>query len=257
MKISGLIQQERIAALEDRRKILQRKGVGDVYRKNLQYIQPKKNPVLVELENLLFGHKDHDLYEKHKEESKEIVPQEQAIIREMEQTEKNVRVHEQAHKAVGGDVTGSDGEQYVLSGEIPIVAGTSSSEEETLNILESVRNAALAPTEPSSQDLRVAASASAQIQQVQAKLNGIEIEETDTLDEESQFVREPIEVKIPKRFSKELKLDPFADTIFDRSYEEAYKANTFRKAVATYTTHSEMAKNGYRLGNEPTFSLIA
>ena len=105
MKISGLVQQERIAALEDRRKILLRKGVGDAYRKNLQYFQPKKNPVLLELENLLFGHKDHDLYEKHKEESKEITPKEQATIQEMQQTEKNVRAHEQAYKAVGGELS--------------------------------------------------------------------------------------------------------------------------------------------------------
>ena len=250
MKISGLIQQERIAALEDRRKILQRKGVGDVYRKNLQYFQPKKNPVLKELENLLFGHKDHDLYEKHKEESKETMPQEQVTVREMQQTEKNVRAHEQAYKAVSSDGSGS-------AGEISITAGTNSSEEEALNILEAVRSAALASSEPSPQDLRVAASANAQIQQVQAKLNGTEIEETDTLDEEPAFVRESIEIKVPERFAKDLKLDPFADTIFGRSYEEVYKANIFKNATATYTIHSEMVKNGYRLGNEPTFSLIA
>lgn len=234
MKISSLVQQERITALEDRRKILLRKGVGDAYRKNLQYFQPKKNPVLIELENLLFGHKDHDLYEQHKEEAQEITPEEQATIRDMQQTEKNVRAHEQAYKAVGGLV-----------------------EEETLHILETVRSAALASANPSPQDLRVAASASAQIQQVQAKLNGIEIEESDDLDEEPAFVREAIEVKVPERFSKELKLDPFADTIFGKSYREAYKANIFKNAAVKYNTHSEMAKNGYLMGYEPKISLIA
>ncbi|KOS66487.1 hypothetical protein AEA09_17225 [Lysinibacillus contaminans] len=266
MKISGLIQQERIAALEDRRKILQRKGVGDVYRKNLQYFQPKKNPALIELENLLFGHKDHDLYEKHKEESKEVTHQEQATIREMQQTEKSVRAHEQAHKAVGGDVTGPisythttgpEGERYITGGEVSITAGAGSTEEETLQILEKVRSAALAPVDPSPQDLRVAASAGEQIQQVQAKLNGTEIEETNDLDEEPAFVREPIEIKVPERFSKELKLDPFADTIFGRSYEESYMANIFKHVAAKYTAHSEMAKNGYLPRYEPTFSWTA
>ena len=117
--------------------------------------------------------------------------------------------------------------------------------------------AALAPANPSPQDLRVAASASAQIQQVQAKLNGTEIEESGDLDEEPAFVRESIEVKVPERFSKELKLDPFADTIFGKSYEEAYKANIFKNVAAKYITHSEMAKNGYLMGYEPKISLIA
>lgn len=257
MKISGLIQQERIAALEDRRKILQRKGVGDAYRKNLQYFQPKKNPALIELENLLFGHKDHDLYEKHKEESKEFTAQEHATIREMQQTEKSVRAHEQVHKAVGGDVTGPISERYIAGGEVSIAAGAGSTEEETLQILEKVRSAALAPVDPSPQDLRVAASASAQIQQVQAKLSGIEIEETYDLVEEPAFVREPIEIKVPERFSKELKLDPFADTIFGRSYEESYRANIFKHVAAKYTAHSEMAKNGYLPRYEPTISWTA
>ncbi|MFJ7737167.1 hypothetical protein ACIQ2D_12625 [Lysinibacillus sp. NPDC097287] len=243
MKISGLIQQERIAALEERRKILQRKGVGDAYRKNLQYFQPKKNPVLIELENLLFGHKDHDLYEQHKEELKEITPQEQATIQEMQQAEKNVRAHEQANRAFDSEPLNAN--------------GASSREEETLHILESVRSAALAPAEPSPQDLRVAASASAHIQQVEAQLNGTEIAEIEYVDDEPAFVREPIEVNVPERFTKNLKLDPFADTIFGRSYEEAYKANIFKQAAEKYTAHSEMAKNGYLPRYEPTFSWTA
>lgn len=243
MKISAFIQQERIAALEERRKVLQRKGVGDAYRKNLQYFQPKKNPVLIELENLLFGHKDHDLYEQHKEELKEVTPQEQATIREMQQAEKNVRAYEQASRAVDN--------------EAPSTNELGSSEEQTLHILESVRVAALAPTEPSQQDLRVAASASEHIRQVEAQLNGTEIAETENWDEEPAFVRAPIEVKVPERFTNELNLDPLADTIFGRSYEGAYKANSFKNVAAKYTAHSEMAKNGYLPRYEPMFSWTA
>ena len=88
-------------------------------------------------------------------------------------------------------------------------------------------------------------------------LNGTEIEESDDLDEEPAIVRESIEVKVPERFSKELKLDPFADTIFGKGYEEAYKANMFKNAAAKYITHSEMVKNGYLMGHEPKISLIA
>lgn len=235
MKILGLIQQERMASIEDRRKILQRKNVGDVYRKNLQYVQPKINPVLVELEKLLLGHKELDLYEKHKEESKEMTPQEQATIREMQQAKKNVCVHEHNHKAVDGEnnsgishVQESDNARNVVKSEIPIVASGRLNDKETL---ESVSRAALAPADPSP-----AANTAGEI----AYLN-----------------EESIEVEIPARFSKELKLDPFADTIFGRSYEELYRASVFKRASATYTAHSEMAKNGYRPGNEPTFSMTA
>lgn len=266
MKISNSVQQERTSALGDRRKILQRKEAEGAYRKNAQYFQPKKNPILIELENLLFGHKDQDLYEKYKEESKELTPEELATIQGLQQAEKSVRVHEQAHKAVSVDVTSGimythttspDNERYITGGEVSITAGTSSKEEEILQILENVRDAALAPADPSPQDLRIAASTNAQIQQIQSKLTGVEVDETDQFEEAPVFVHEPIEVKVPERFSKELKLDPYADTIFGKSYEETYRAYIFKNASAKYVAHSEMAKNGYRLGHESTFSMTA
>lgn len=176
MKIMGLMQRERMAAIEDRRKMFQRKNVGDVYRKNLQYVQPKKNTVLIELENLLLGHKDHDLYEKHKEESNEITPQEQIIIQEMQQDEKNVRAHEYMFKVVNGeDISCISHAQNSVKSEIPAdssIAGHTAYWNEAL-----------------------------------------------------------IEIEIPEPFSKELKINPFADTIFGRSYEELYRASFFKKAT--------------------------
>lgn len=212
MEILGLMQQERMTAIEERRKVLQRKNVGDVYRKNLQYAQPKKNPVLIELENLLLGHKDYDLYAKHKEESQTMTPKEQATLQEMEQAKKNVRAHELTHKTLDGEnnsgISHAQQLDYASNIEITQVAN-------------------------------------------RITLIGTETEEIIDVNDE------PIELEIPERFSKELKLDPFADTIFGRSYEELYRESLFKKAAATYTTHSEMAKNGYRPGNEPTFSMTA
>lgn len=205
MEVLGLIQQERMAAIEDRRKMLQRKNIGELYRKNLQYTQLKKNPVLTELENLLLGHKELDLYKKHKKESQEMIPQEQATIRELPQAKKSVRAHELPQKAMDGDEY--SGISYVQPSNDAVISG--------------------------------------------ARLKDTETEEIAYLNEDS------MEFEIPARFSKDLKLDPFADTIFGRSYEELYRANLFKKATATYTTHSEMAKNGYRPGNEPTFSMTA
>lgn len=238
MKLSSLIEQERLSSHYNRKKILQRKQAGDAYRKNALYFPPKKNPLLLELENLLLGHTDQELYEQQKEESKDVTPQQQAIIQDLQQTKKNVLAHEQMQKA-----------EALAYSQLEHV------DEETLQILDQVRNTALAPSQPSSQDLRVAARANAQIQHMQAQLNGQELDENEL--DESAFVRESIDVKVPERFSKELKLDPFADTIFGKSYAEAYKARTFKYASEKYATHVQMAKEGYQPGNDSMFSMIA
>jgi len=251
MKISSLIEHERISP-SNRKKLLQRKEAGDAYRKNALYFQPKKNPLLQELESLLLGQKDLDLYEQQKEESQEVTPQQQAIFQEMEQTKKTVLAHEQANK-----MGNSEGFESISSSQLSNdedIVGMNP--ENTLQILEQVRNAALTPAQPSSQDLRIAASANAQIQQIQAQLGQVYNQNVIT-DKEPAYLSEVIEVKVPERFSKELILDPFADTIFGKSYGEAFKAGTFKHASEKYATHIQMAKNGYRLGNEATFSMIA
>ena len=235
MKLSSLIEQEKISSYYNRKKILQRKQAGDAYRKNSLYFQPKKNPLLLELENLLLGHTDQDLYEQQKEESKEVTPQQQAIIEDLQQTKKNVLAHERTQKAEALEYS----QLEHIDGEASIV------DVERLQILEQVKDTA----QPLPQDLHVAASANAQIQQI---LNGQELD-----DSESAFVHEVIEVKVPELFSKELKLDPFADTIFGKSYAEAYKARTFKYASEKYTTHIQMAKDGYLPGNDSMFSMIA
>ncbi|WP_155592465.1 hypothetical protein [Lysinibacillus cavernae] len=242
MKISNLMEQERILSQYNRKKILQRKEAGDAYRKNAMYFQPKKNPLLLELENLLLGRTDQDLYEQQQEESNEVTPEQQAIMEDLQQTEKNVRAHEQAFKAGG------------TSDNIVSSAVSNPELHDTLQVLERVRNAALASTEPSPQDLRVAHSVNAQMQHMLNNSNS----ENDIIEEyEPYFVRDIIEVKVPERFSKELKSDPFADTIFGKNYETAFKLRTFKQASEKYAAHVQMTKNGYRPDKDSVFSLIA
>lgn len=189
MKIAQLMTGTNLD-LENRRRALQRREMGDVYKKNAQY-QAKKNPMLEVLENLLSGKTEKDLHAADQanrefgtstnEQEKSFVeqqkqkleqPEEKAEIKELELTEKEVIAHEQAHKAVGGSVTGPitythtegpDGKRYINGGEVSINTKEGSTPEETLEILEKVKAAALAPAEPSPQDLRVATSATAQI----------------------------------------------------------------------------------------------
>lgn len=127
--------------------------------------------------------------EKHKgrvagREKPESVPEEQQkkqeelheklIIDKLIRDEQAVVAHEQAHKAVAGQyagpitydyVTGPDGKKYIVSGEVPINAPQGRTPEDTIQIMERVKRAALAPGDPSAQDVAVAAQA-AQAQQM-------------------------------------------------------------------------------------------
>lgn len=83
--------------------------------------------------------------------------------------DREVRAHEQAHVAAGGQYAGApvyqyergpNGRSYAVGGEVPISTGEEASPAETLRKAQIIRRAALAPAEPSPQDRRVAAMAS-------------------------------------------------------------------------------------------------
>jgi len=241
MKIYNSMEQERLSSPFNRKKFLQRKEAGDAYRKNAMYFQPKKNPLLLELENLLLGRTDQDLYEQQQEDVEVVTPQQQAIMENLQQTSKNVHAHEQAYKWASGHHDGS-----------PVTNNPNLND--TLQVLEQVRNAALSPSKPSAQDIRLAENVDAQIQHILHEANST----VDAIDEQDQpFDNEVTTVKVPERFSKESKLDPFADTIFGKSHDAALKLRAFKQATEKYAAHVQMTMNGYRPGDDSMFSLIA
>ena len=80
-----------------------------------------------------------------------------------------MRTHEQAHATIGGQYAGSpqydsqrgpDGQRYAIDGEVSIDVSTENTPQQTIRKMQQVRAAALAPAEPSPQDLQVAAEAS-------------------------------------------------------------------------------------------------
>ena len=90
-------------------------------------------------------------------------------VRELQARDSEVRAHENAHAAVGGQFAGSpsytytqgpDGRQYATGGEVPIRLEQGSTPTETIRNAQQVRRAALAPAEPSGADRSVAAAAS-------------------------------------------------------------------------------------------------
>ena len=95
--------------------------------------------------------------------------QEKAQIDELKKRDTEVRTHEQAHANTGGQyagapkyeyTTGPDGKRYATGGEVSIDVSVENSPEDTIRKMQQVKAAALAPAEPSAQDLRVAAEAS-------------------------------------------------------------------------------------------------
>lgn len=106
-------------------------------------------------------------------------PQVRAEVMELQTIEDKVIAHEQAHKAVGGEFAGSatygysvgpDGKRYITSGEVSISVPGTGEPEEMMRAMETVKRAALAPANPSGQDQRVAASASAKIISLQSDI---------------------------------------------------------------------------------------
>ncbi|MEK1943300.1 MAG: putative metalloprotease CJM1_0395 family protein [Pseudomonas sp.] len=100
-------------------------------------------------------------------------PQQQQMdrqaIAELSSRDADVRSHEQAHASVGGAYAGSpsftmqrgpDGKSYAVGGEVGIdVSAVANDPAATISKMEVVMRAALAPADPSAQDLRVAAQA--------------------------------------------------------------------------------------------------
>ncbi|MCY7295631.1 putative metalloprotease CJM1_0395 family protein [Alteromonas sp. a30] len=100
-------------------------------------------------------------------------------VQELKDRDREVRTHEQAHAAVGGQYAGSpsyefetgpDGRRYAVGGEVSIDISEENSPEDTVRKMEQVRAAALAPNEPSPQDFRVASEATQKAAEARAEL---------------------------------------------------------------------------------------
>lgn len=125
--------------------------------------------------------------------------QEQRQIQELSARDREVRAHEQAHAAVGGQYAGAptyefergpDGVRYAVGGEVSIDTGKAATPEETVRKAQVVRRAALAPAEPSPQDRRVAAQASRMENEARAEIAAQRIKESSEADKTSETEEE-------------------------------------------------------------------
>lgn len=102
-------------------------------------------------------------------------------LSDLKARDREVRAHEAAHQAVGGQYAGAisyvyqrgpDGAQYAVGGEVSIdTSPVQGDPQATIEKMRVVRAAALAPAEPSPQDRAVAAEAMQLMLQAQAELS--------------------------------------------------------------------------------------
>ena len=125
--------------------------------------------------------------EKEAKQKEQVAQQEQQDaeqIKELKARDTEVRIHEQAHSSVGGQHAGSpsyeyqrgpDGTNYAVGGEVQIdVAEIAGDPRATIEKMQTVRAAALAPAEPSGADRSIAADATQKLAAAQAELSNID-----------------------------------------------------------------------------------
>ena len=111
----------------------------------------------------------------------ELTPEEQKQVDELKARDQEVRIHEMAHVLAGGAFvtsgpsytyqTGPDGKGYAVGGSVGIdTSPITGDPEATIQKMQTVAAAALAPAQPSGQDMKVAAAARQTVAKARAEL---------------------------------------------------------------------------------------
>ncbi|MDN5500075.1 MAG: catalase [Shewanella sp.] len=118
--------------------------------------------------------------EQVKQTQEKAIEQQKAQIDELKARDTEVKAHEHAHASVGGQYAqspsfkyekGTDGKRYATDGEVLIdVSIVPGDPLATINKMKQVYAAAMAPVDPSSADIRVAAQALQKMNEAKAKL---------------------------------------------------------------------------------------
>lgn len=140
------------------------------------------------------------LREEGQKLARELTIEDERQISELAARDAEVKAHERAHKAVGGQYTGAisyvyqvgpDGKRYAVGGEVSIDASPVSGDPQaTIDKMNVVKSAALAPADPSAQDRRVATAAGQAIAEARLELNEQQREEAQAAREEARELAE-------------------------------------------------------------------
>lgn len=110
----------------------------------------------------------------------EFSQEELKALQTLKARDREVKAHEQAHLAAAGGHArggasfttqkGPDGNSYAVGGEVSIDMSAANTPEATVEKMNTIRRAALAPANPSSTDRRVASQATAKAQQAEMEI---------------------------------------------------------------------------------------
>ncbi len=137
--------------------------------------------------------------DKEKEAAEKLkVKQDEVILRQLRDRDREVRAHEGAHVAAGAELVrggpsftlqrGPDGRSYAIGGEVQLdVSAVADDPEATLIKAARIRGAALAPAEPSSQDRRVASNANQLASRARVDIAVLRREETQLVDKQQSL----------------------------------------------------------------------
>lgn len=130
---------------------------------------------------------DEEKIEKEQEEKKsaedssteKLSEDEKRLVQDLRSRDAEVKMHEAAHQAAGGGMTGAasytyqqgpDGRMYAIGGEVSISIPSGSTPQESMRNAQQAIAAAIAPADPSAQDFAVASSAMVMLMKAQQQL---------------------------------------------------------------------------------------
>lgn len=117
------------------------------------------------------SHQSAQSAQKQEDKTEDLTDAEKQQVSELKQRDAEVKAHEAAHLGAAGGLArggasyeyqkGPDGQNYAVGGEVSIdSSGVDGDPKATITKAQQIRSAALAPASPSSQDYKVASSAS-------------------------------------------------------------------------------------------------
>lgn len=164
---------------------------------------------------------EHEKLQAQKQEKKEteesvvgeeLSQDEKRLVNELQARDAEVRAHEAAHQSGGASTGGAsytyqqgpDGKMYAIGGEVSVSMKGGSTPEETIRNAQAVIAAALAPSDPSGQDLAVASSARVMMmkaeqqkaKELQEEMSGKETYKNESEKENQQKVEDPAKIDI-------------------------------------------------------------
>jgi hypothetical protein len=164
----------------------------------------------------------------------ELSDEERQLLKELRARDAEVRAHEQAHLASAGPYangaptfefqTGPDGRQYAVGGEVSIDSSPVPGDPEaTVRKAQTIKRAALAPSDPSAQDRQVAAQA-AQLE-AQARQQA-KAEKAEEKEEATENPSSSVEKSRESETKLESSNDPSQDNPFAKRVENRFNPSS-------------------------------